>query len=287
MKTPSLIIKSLIAALIGLCAAIGSQHSATAAPGLTADLATVPETSVYEASLLKIDNPLRKSKGGEAIGSIVGLGLLVGLGMGAWSVFRPGNCNSFFDNLAGRRVTNCSKATYWRPLIVFLVFCMVGKATDDIAVALSVAGAYEAVLIAFRTASLRSLRAAVVEALYLFIHGMGAVFFCYILLIFAFLASGNSSSGSKRKEESGRCCDCRKWRDQGNFNGYCTCRCCETHAGQSCHNFVGSARTNAHGKTCAGWKTFSDSSKVCKAEDWTWWGRGFFVNLRVEQYEYI
>lgn len=55
------------------------------------------------------------------ITGIISLMMLLGIAVGLWSLFGPKSCENFFDSLAGTRVTWCSKATYFRPLIFVFV----------------------------------------------------------------------------------------------------------------------------------------------------------------------
>ena len=143
--------------------------------------------------------------------------MLLGLIMGAWAVFGKTSCNRFFNNLARYPVTQCSKLAHFRPIIPFILGGCAFKLTNNVAIAFAVVGIYEFILISRRASALRSTRAAVVEALYIASYAMGALLFCYVLIIFLFLASGGTASGSgsdDNKKKSDACCfNCSLWND--------------------------------------------------------------------------
>lgn len=102
------------------------------------------------------------------ITGIISLMMLLGIAVGLWSLFGPKSCENFFDSLAGTRVTWCSKATYFRPLIFVFVAGAAFGVTHNFYVAFALPVAYEIILLCMRAKKLGGLRPAVVEA-----------FFCY------------------------------------------------------------------------------------------------------------
>lgn len=149
------------------------------------------------------------------------LGILVMLGLvaGIWSLFGMKSFDNFFNRLAQRHITSCSKLMHWRPVIPFVVGALIGYLTNNVTLAVAAVAIYELCVIMLRTKKLGSFRAAVVEAVYLCTSAMGTLLFFYIFIIFAFLAaggSGGSSSGDddkKRKNAFGHraCYNCTYW----------------------------------------------------------------------------
>lgn len=147
------------------------------------------------------------------------LGVLVAIGFifGIWALFRPQSFEDFFNRLAGKRVTECSKLTHWRPLIPLVLFGLALKYFTSAAPAVIII--YEIVIIAIRTPALRSVRAAVVESIYLFTSGLGYCLLCWMYLIFAILAVGgqggssNPDTDKNRRNAFGRraCYNCKYW----------------------------------------------------------------------------
>lgn len=136
---------------------------------------------------------------------IFGFILLIGMAVGIWTLFGTQSFCDFIDSLAGRNVTWCSKATYFRPLILVFGGGLVFYVTQNINIAFIAAGIYEIILLSLRAKKLGGLRPAIVEALYLFFYGMGTLLFCWMYLIFLLLGSGGSSRGSNGKDVN-RCC---------------------------------------------------------------------------------
>lgn len=144
----------------------------------------------------------------ESMALVIGLTLFLGMIVGLWTLFGTRSCDNFFDKLAGRKITWCSKATHFRPLIIVFGSCMVGYVTQNINITLTVAAIYEAILLIVRSKKLGGLRPAIVEALYLFFYGMGTLMFCWMYLIFLFLGVGSVSTGSKGRDLNRRCGRC-------------------------------------------------------------------------------
>lgn len=169
----------------------------------------------------------------ESMALVIGLTLFLGMIVGLWTLFGTRSCDSFFDKLAGRKITWCSKATHFRPLIIVFGSCMVGYVTQNINITLTAAAIYEAILLIVRSKKLGGLRPAIVEALYLFFYGMGTLMFCWMYLIFLFLGVGSVSTGSKGRDLNRRCGRCAYYvhdiptdrcafsRESVNPNDYC------------------------------------------------------------------
>lgn len=116
------------------------------------------------------------------ITGIISLMMLLGIAVGLWSLFGPKSCENFFDSLAGTRVTWCSKATYFRPLIFVFVAGAAFGVTHNFYVAFALPVAYEIILLCMRAKKLGGLRPAVVEAFFLLFHGIGYLIFvgCFL-----------------------------------------------------------------------------------------------------------
>lgn len=250
---PVLILLSAIASTSPTAQAEDRSSGNCDSAGYIADMtiteyAGVPQASLYapvgseqpiirEATLLRTDNPFRKSKTGILTAQILGIILLIVLGVGLWAIFRPTACNRFFNGLAGRHITACTKLMHFRPLILMMVGGTAFKITDSDPAAFATCAVYELFLLIYRAGKLHSFRAAVVEAFYLLFYGIGFFGFCYIYLIFLFMGSGGTSRGKENNKEYGPCHECRNWRRMTDFDGFCTARNTETHWTSSCHNF--------------------------------------------------
>lgn len=144
------------------------------------------------------------------ITGIISLMMLLGIAVGLWSLFGPKSCENFFDSLAGTRVTWCSKATYFRPLIFVFVAGAAFGVTHNFYVAFALPVAYEIILLCMRAKKLGGLRPAVVEAFFLLFHGIGYLIFCWLFLAAVFLAGGSSKGSNSKKRDvnhrCGRCC---------------------------------------------------------------------------------
>lgn len=88
------------------------------------------------------------------ITGIISLMMLLGIAVGLWSLFGPKSCENFFDSLAGTRVTWCSKATYFRPLIFVFVAGAAFGVTHNFYVAFALPVAYEIILLCMRAKKL-------------------------------------------------------------------------------------------------------------------------------------
>ena len=133
------------------------------------------------------------------ITGIISLMMLLGIAVGLWSLFGPKSCENFFDSLAGTRVTWCSKATYFRPLIFVFVAGAAFGVTHNFYVAFALPVAYEIILLCMRAKKLGGLRPAVVEAFFLLFHGIGYLIFCWLFLAAVFLAGGSSKGSNSKK----------------------------------------------------------------------------------------
>lgn len=144
------------------------------------------------------------------ITGIISLMMLLGIAVGLWSLFGPKSCENFFDSLAGTRVTWCSKATYFRPLIFVFVAGAAFGVTHNFYVAFALPVAYEIILLCMRAKKLGGLRPEVVEAFFLLFHGIGYLIFCWLFLAAVFLAGGSSKGSNSKKRDvnhrCGRCC---------------------------------------------------------------------------------
>lgn len=140
--------------------------------------------------------------------NIIGLIVLLGFATGLWSLFDPMSFDNFFDSLAGRKITWCSKATYFRPLILVFGAGIVFTLTQNNYTTFVVAAVYEIILLCIRAKKLGGVRPAIVEASYLIFYGMGSLLLCWIYLMKFILAAGASSGGSSGKDEKdvNRCC---------------------------------------------------------------------------------
>lgn len=158
------------------------------------------------------------------LASLIALYMMAGVAVGFWVLFGHGSCERFFDNLSGGYVTHCKTITYFRPLVFFLVFGIVGNLSGSLSAALWAAGIYEAILIIARTVHYGSLREAFVEALFLSLRGIGALALFALFIFFFFLASGGSSSGNggKKGERRAECRDCKyyQWHSRECDLGY-------------------------------------------------------------------
>lgn len=149
------------------------------------------------------------------------LGILVMLGLvaGIWSLFGMKSFDNFFNQLAQRHITSCSKLMHWRPAIPFFAGAFIGGLTHNVTLAIAIVAIYELCVIMHRSKKLRSFRAAVVEAVYLGSAAMGTVLFFYMFIIFAFLAAGGSGGSSSDDEKKKRmnafghraCYNCSYW----------------------------------------------------------------------------
>lgn len=165
----------------------------------------------------------KKSDVPPAVAYLVAIIMFLGVIVGLWTIFGHGSCERFFDNQAGTYVTRCPKLMHFRPLILWMLAGITFNMTQSIIVTIAVAGCYEAILLAFRAKRWHSLRAAIVEAVYLLLYGIGAIAFCVLLLAFAFMASGgtsNSGSSDDDKAKSSRPRSCSRCRHM-NWNLTC------------------------------------------------------------------
>lgn len=139
---------------------------------------------------------------------IIGLIVLLGLAAGLWSLFSPMSFSNFFNSLAGRNITWCSKATYFRPLILVFGAAIISILTQNTIITLVVAEVYEIILLSVRAKKLGGLRPAISEALYLVFYGIGSLLLCWIHLLKFILAAGASSGGSSGSngKDVNRCC---------------------------------------------------------------------------------
>lgn len=153
----------------------------------------------------------------EWVAGILAMIMFMGVIVGFWTIFGHGSCESFFDRLADAYISSGSVWRRFRPLLVMVIGGITYNFTLSISAAFVVAVIYEAIVIAVRAKRWRSLRAAIVEAVYLLLAGIGAVAFCVLLLFFAFLASGgsgksgnaSSSAGGTGSSRSRSCSNCR------------------------------------------------------------------------------
>lgn len=172
------------------------------------------------------------------------LGILVTLGLvaGIWSLFGSKSFDEFFDRLAQRHITSCSKLMHWRPAIPFAVGAIIGGLTYNLTLAVGVVAIYELCVIMHRAKKLGSVRAAVVEAVYLGSSAIGTLLFFYMFIILAFLAAGGSGSSSSsdhgnddKRRNDDRCCgNCKLWQSDGRCGRYGN----PVHQGDFCNGHI-------------------------------------------------
>lgn len=150
------------------------------------------------------------------IKGLLGIFVMLGFVSGIWSLFGTQSFNGFFDGLARKRITSCSRLMHWRPVVPFVVGSLIGNLTGSVTLALWSILVYEAIVIFYRSKSLRSVRAALIEAVYLVLYAMGSLLFFYMFIILAFLAAGGSG-GSGGPSSGGE----GKKRRDGTFDGCC------------------------------------------------------------------
>lgn len=135
------------------------------------------------------------------VAHILALFMICGVGVGFWTIFGHSSCEDFFNGLAGEYVANCSTLMKFRPIILFFVVGLINLLTLSMTSVIIGAIIYEVIVIGIRGRQLGSLRAAVVEALYLGLNAIGVVALFAVFVILALIASGGS--GKSKKSSSG------------------------------------------------------------------------------------
>lgn len=150
---------------------------------------------------------------------LAGIWFFGGLVMAFFLFFDRQHCTDRFNQWAGAKVAKFISWKNLRPL-GFLFFFSIGNELANEAVGLAIACVYEFILLAFRASHYRSWRAAIIEALYLFLWSGGAIIIVSIAILFLLFAHQPSPSKGKRKIDE--CCSNCAY---GSRNNDSTCEC--------------------------------------------------------------